>query len=424
MKKINLGIFGAGTVGGGVVKILQQKKEFFESNGIDFCIKKICVRDANKKRDFVLPKNTVITTDPEEILADEEIDIFVELIGGVGLAKKIVFSALEKNKHVVTANKALIAENFLEIEKILEENPDAKFNFEASVAGGIPIINTLKTHFSIDKVFRISAILNGTTNFILSKMEKEKADYASTLKEAQDLGYAEADPTADTEGLDARAKIIILTKLLWGIFVPENNIFTQGISSVSSVDFQYAKMLEGTIKLLAISEKIDDKYSVFVTPALVPFSNSISQISGATNVIEIESEFLQKSFLVGPGAGRFPTANSIVADIFDIAKNPENTNNFLQTQIASSIIQKDFQKNFYIRINIKDGLGIIKKVGEICEKNQVSIDSVLQLPIKNTQNLPFVITTDQAKLSQIKNIVDDIEKEDFCLKRPFFIPIL
>lgn len=421
MKKITIGIFGGGTVGGGIVAILSQQKSELKKQGLSFEIKKICVKNLNKKRDFELPKSTKIVTDFSEILNDESIELVIECIGGITKAKDIVFEAIEKGKHVVTSNKALISKYLPELEKLLNNHPKVQFGYEASVGGGIPIIHTIQRDLLGDNIQKISGIMNGTTNFILSKMENEDANYADVLKEAQDLGFAEADPTADVEGFDARSKIAILTKLAFGVTVDEETIFTQGITRITDSDFAYAKQLNGTIKILTIAEKTENDYSIYVSPMIVPKTNALAKISGATNAISIQSEFLKETVLVGQGAGRFPTANAVVSDILSIAQEIK-TPAFPKTE---SLEKNDNIKcNFYIRFRIKDGLGIIRKIAEFCEKSKVSIDSILQLPIENPNNFPFVLTTNKTNLKAIEQICKLIEKEDFCLEKPLFMPIM
>lgn len=419
MKNIRVGLFGAGTVGGGVVEILKKKSLDFEKKGVSFELVKICVKNPDKSRDFSLPKHTTVVTDITDILEDDSIDLVLELVGGTGLAWDIVSGALDRGKHVVTANKALVESYLPEIRKRLNKNKSLFFGFEAAVAGGIPVISTLQSHTHVDEVQKISGILNGTTNFILSKMESESADYAEVLKEAQQLGYAEADPTADVEGHDARAKLAILSNLAWGIDLRPDDFFTQGISSIAPCDFDYAKYLKANIKLLAIAEKKHGKISPYVSPVLVPYKNPVSQINGATNVVEITSEFLQKTTLVGEGAGRFPTANSVVADML----RSSSGQHFCFEKNNSARICTETSGKFYVRILMRDGLGIVKTVGTTCEANGVSIDSILQLPIEGDE-FPFVITTNETHLSAVQKVVEQISQEDFCRETPIILPIL
>ena len=421
MKTITLGIFGGGTVGGGVVEILSQQKAVFEAQGICIEIKKLCVRDTGKKRDFQLPEETIVVSDFSKILEDEEIDLVVECIGGTTKAKDIVFESIKKGKSVVTANKALISAYLSELEALLAQYPKAGFGFEASVGGGIPIIHTLARDLVGDPIQKISGILNGTTNFILSKMEKEGADYAKTLKEAQDLGYAESDPTADIEGYDARSKIAILAKVAFGVVVEESSIFMKGISQITKEDFAYADLLGGTIKLLVVAEKKGNSFSIYVSPMIVPYSHNLAPIGGATNAVLIGSKYLSETVLVGQGAGRFPTANAIVSDILLIAHGVD----VAAFSKKESLVKDDnIEGKVYIRMRIKDGLGIVRRVAECCEKAGVSIDSVQQLPIENPNDVPFVVTTDKTTLSAIEKVCEEVGRETFCLEKPFFMPIL
>ena len=412
---MNIGIIGTGTVGGGVIKILQNLK----NKSVN--ITKVCVRSLEKAKTLNLSSETEIVTDISDILEDENIDCVVELIGGVTTAWDIVKKSLENKKHVVTANKALIAKFMPEIEDILAQNPELFFGFEASVAGGIPIIHSLQKDFISDNIIKIAGILNGTTNFMLSKMMLDGASYNTVLKEAQDLGFAEADPTADVGGFDARAKLSILSRLAFGIKIAEEKIPTKGIEQISQDDFKYATLLQSSIKLLAVAQKNkDDSISAFVSPVVVPLKNPIGQVNGATNIVEIESEYLQHTHLVGQGAGRFPTANAVVSDILSIEEK-EKQISFLPSQNIN--FSKNYESSFFVRFKIQDGLGIIRRISEVCENNNISIDSILQLPITNPKDLTFVLTTDKTSYSQVKKMVETIEEMDFVLEKPFYIPL-
>ncbi len=411
---MKIGIFGLGTVGGGVIKILTTQTTTIE-------IAKVCVRDPKKSRDFELPENCEVVTNFDDILNDPEIDTVVELIGGTTAAWDIVKTAIEKNKNVVTANKALIAEHMTELQTLLKNHPTVDFGFEAAVGGGIPIIHTLQRDAALDEITQLSGIINGTTNFILSKMEKEGAAYDDVLAEAQALGYAEADPTADVGGFDARAKISILAKLAFGVNIPEETIQTKGIENITDIDFSYAHSLNSTIKLLAVAEKQNNEISIFVSPVLVPQENTLAKINGATNAVSFKSDNLQETTLIGQGAGRFPTGNAVASDILAISENKCSAA-FAKSSEAN--VQDDLEKNFYIRFQIKDGLGIVQKIGESCAKHNISINSISQLPIGNPDNLPFILTTEKAKASEVKKMCDEISQANFCIAAPFFMPIL
>ncbi len=412
-KKHKIGIFGTGTVGGGVIEILEKKF----SNEIE--IVKICTKKIDERCNALLSKNTKFVQSFDEILDDTEIETVVELIGGTTIAWEIVKKALLNGKNVVTANKALIAKFLPEIEEILKKNPQLKFGFEASVGGGIPIINTLQNNFSVDNISKISGILNGTTNFILSKMELENAKYSEALLEAQKLGYAEADPIADVGGFDVRAKIAILIKLAFGLTINEEEIIPIGIERIMDIDFVYASQLNSTIKLLAVAEKRKEKeLLIYISPVMISLENNLAKISGATNAVMIESENLQKSILVGEGAGRFPTASAVVFDIINIAQD------FCKLAFAKQenyLVVDDFNSQFYVRFKIYNKVGVLKKIGEAAEKNGISINSILQSPIKG-EILPFVLTTEECSKKAVENMCADIASEKFCIEKPFSIP--
>jgi len=296
------------------------------------------------------------------------------------------------------------------------------------VCGGIPIIQTLHGAYTGDTIHEVMGICNGTTNYMLGKMELG-ADYDEVLKEAQDLGFAEADPTADVEGHDVRAKIAILAKLAFGTTIsPVESIPCRGISAVTAVDFEYAKLLGCTIKLVGTAARLsqygehDGPLSVYVAPKVVPLTHLLASARGSGNAVAISSANLGTASYTGPGAGRFPTANSVVSDILRIASNLAVKDPF---PICSQLeLDHDYSSPFYIRIPFSDGLGIIRKIGELSEKNGISIHSVLQNPIVDRMAADFVITTEECKLSQVVELCDDIDKEDFVRSYPLYMPLL
>jgi len=410
---MKIGIFGAGVVGGGVIEILAGRN--------DVKISKICVRDAKKPRDFEIPVGCEVVEDAEEVFSDEKIETVVELIGGTGVAWEIVRRALESGKNVVTANKALIAKFLPEIEAILVANPGVKFGFEAAVGGGIPVIHAMQKDFAPDRIRRVAGILNGTTNFILSKMATEGADFSEVLQEAQNLGFAEADPTADVGGFDARAKIAILAKMAFGAGVSEAEISTTGIERVTETDFAYAGLLDSTIKLVAVAERVGEReLSIFVSPVVVKNDQNLAKIGGATNAVSILSENLGETILIGEGAGRRPTANAVISDVLAIGRGDDCVA-FARTGDFS--VAEDFEAEFFVRFRIRDRVGVIRRIGEAAEKFGISIDSILQLP-GDSENLPFVLTTDRASDLAVARMCAEISEACFCREEPFFMPIL
>ena len=444
-KILRIGMIGAGTVGGGVYELIMNRlggndvilsdpntstadssktsNNVGSSNKVGIVISKICVRDASKARSFDLnEKLTTLVTDVNDVLNDDSIDCVVEVMGGTGLAKTVVMQALKRGKSVVTANKALIAEN---LNDFVDLN-GVPFAYEAAVCGGIPIINTLQNCYAGDIIQEVMGICNGTTNYMLGKME-EGADYDEVLKEAQDLGYAEADPTADVEGHDVRAKIAILAKLAFGQTVPVPSIPCRGISQISSIDFEYAKLLNCTIKLVGTAARLseygehDGALSVYVTPKMVPLTHLLASARGSGNAVAVSSANLGIASYTGPGAGRYPTASSVVADICRVANDSCSEPFPLSKSLE---IDNDYTSSFYIRISFQDGLGIIKSVGELAEIHGVSINSVLQNPIRNRMEADFVVTTESCKASQVESLCNDIAKQEYCRQSPVSMPLL
>jgi len=419
---LRIGMIGGGTVGGGVYDLLTRRVSSPLAS-----IKKICVRDLTKPRSFTVdPQACALTDQIDDVLNDDTLNCVIEVMGGTGIAKDVVLRALGKGKHVVTANKALIAEHLPEIQSAILAAPGGpSFAYEAAVCGAIPIINTLQTCYEGDVVTSVMGICNGTTNFMLCKMEGG-ADYGEVLKEAQDLGFAEADPTADVEGHDVRAKISILAKLAYGVTVPISAIPTKGISSVTSVDFEYAKSMGCTIKLIGTAARTskhgehDGPLSVYVAPKMVPVAHVMGGIGGAGNAVAVTSENMGMAAYTGPGAGRYPTANSVVADVMRIARGNQGE---AFPKSAELELSTDYESAFYIRISISDGLGIIKSVGACAEKSGVSISQILQNTISDREAVDFCVTTEVALLSQVKMMCEELKGLSFVKKEPSYMPI-
>eukprot|EP00563_Minutocellus_polymorphus_P006210 CAMPEP_0181044800 /NCGR_PEP_ID=MMETSP1070-20121207/13461_1 /TAXON_ID=265543 /ORGANISM="Minutocellus polymorphus, Strain NH13" /LENGTH=449 /DNA_ID=CAMNT_0023123273 /DNA_START=24 /DNA_END=1373 /DNA_ORIENTATION=+ len=439
LRPLRIGMVGGGTVGGGVYDIIMGRLggssvdttgQMASSSTRRCVITKICVRDLAKPRSFHVDEDkTTLVSDVNSILDDDSIDIVVEVMGGTSLARTVVLEALKRGKSVVTANKALIAEHLSEIHTAVEQSGGngVKFGYEAAVAGGIPIISTLQNCFAGDIINEIGGIINGTTNYMLGKME-DGADYDEVLKEAQDLGFAEADPTADVEGHDVRAKIAILAKLAFGTTVDVEEIPCNGISQISSVDFEYAKLLNCTIKLIGTAARLsqygerDGDLSVYVAPKMIPTDHIMAAATGCGNAITVDSVNLGTSSYFGPGAGRFPTANSVVADICRVASDNCPSDPFpLRSTIS---IDNDYASAFYIRIPFIDGLGIVRKVGELAESHGVSVNSILQNAISDRMMADCVVTTEECKLSQVQALCAELEKEDFARAPPLCMPLV
>mmetsp|Transcript_8796 Transcript_8796/g.21481 ORF Transcript_8796/g.21481 Transcript_8796/m.21481 type:complete len:480 (+) Transcript_8796:103-1542(+) len=433
MEDVKIGIVGGGTVGGGIVEILESKREHFQQmTGKNLNVKAICVRDLEKPRDFTIPDGCKITTEFDDILGDDSIDIVVEVMGGTTLANDVICKALEGGKDVVTANKALIAEKLADIEGLIakvnegkEGDDSTEFRYEAAVCGGIPIIRSLQSDFVGDSVEMLSGIINGCTNFMLTAMDVDGKSYDEALSEASDLGYAEADPTLDVGGFDARSKLKILMRLAYGIDVDEDEINCRGITELTKLDFQYAKMMGGSIKLVGVAKRVsDEKVAAFVSPAYITSSDSLFAVSGATNAVELISKNLQTTTLIGQGAGRYPTANSCVNDIIALAKGDKTPLPFNPTASGDVQFVNNYESNFFIRLKYRDALGITRQCGEICEKYGVSIHSMLQNPITSRDDAAFAIITEKVPLSSVKKFCAEIEELDWCRGSSFYMPVL
>lgn len=407
------------------MEILTNKSDHFQklAGGTKVEVSKICVRDASKSRDFIVPEGTEIVTDYDAILEDDDIDMVVEVMGGTTDAKDVIYKAIEKGKDVVTANKALIAAYLPDIEAQLEKAPGVEFRYEAAVCGGIPVIRSMQSDFVGDDVSMLSGIINGCTNFMLTAMDRDGKSYSDALNEASALGYAEADPTLDVGGFDARSKLKILMRLAYGIDVEEDDISCKGITELTKADFKYAKMLGGTIKLIGVAKKVDtNKVAAFVSPCYLTSDDTLASVAGATNAIEVVSNNLQSTTYIGQGAGRFPTANSCINDIISLAKgdataipfNPDN---------KDMKFTNDFEAMFFLRLKYRDQVGITRQCGESCEKYGVSIYSLLQTP-KDGEEDAFAIITEKVKFSAVKKACADLEGYDWCKGSVYVMPVL
>ena len=389
MRKCRIGIVGFGTVGSGIYKILSSA---VDSHPIikEIEIAKIAVKDLDKKRSIKL-ENDLLVDDPFKLINDPSIDVIVEVMGGIDLARDIILKSLKSGKSVVTANKAVIARYGDEIYGTAAKE-GVYILSEGAVCGGIPIVEPLKRSLKSNNIKKMVGIINGTTNFILSKMTNEKADYDETLKLAQSFGYAEFDPTADVEGYDAADKISILSELAFGGKIKRDDIKTEGISTINLKDIEYANKLGFEIKLLALSEgrKIDSNDSlalnIWVGPSLIPKSHPLATVEGVNNALLIEADPLGEIMLYGPGAGSGPTASSVVSDILNLHATSAKNNNSVDPLLSFDFWRKchiiessQITKKNYLRIICLDSPGVIGKIGDIFGDNNVSIESIVQL---------------------------------------------
>ncbi len=428
MKKVNVGLIGFGNVGSGVVKILRDKKSFLsEKIGAEINIKKICDKNLISKR-IVNVDRSLLTQNPREILDDPQIDIVVELVGGVHPAKEFVMEALKKGKHIVTANKALLAQYGKELFTYAGDR-GKNIAFEASVGAGIPIIKSLREGLVASRFNSIFGIVNGTSNFILSKMSDEECSFSDALVEAKAKGFAEKDPTLDVEGIDSAHKLIVLTYLCFGRWVALDEIFIEGVSRISSLDVCYAKELGFEIKLLAIAKRENDELEVRVHPTLIPKDHLLSSVGGVFNAIYVSSDLAGNLLFYGPGAGQMSAASAVISDLVDVTQDIK-AGLFRPTLniTADASIKKirkidDFETKYYIRFMALDKPGVLAKISGILAKLGISIASVTQKERHKTQIVPIVMVIHEAKEKNLRQALSIISRMDVIKEKPVAIRI-
>lgn len=406
MSKLRIGIIGLGTVGSGVYKTLQEMD--------DIEIVKIAVKNINKPRSVEVP-NSIMTDNPYDLVNDSSIDVVVELIGGVNPAWDYISTAIKNGKHIVTANKELLAKKGEELFNLAEENNRVVL-YEAAIAGGIPIIMPIKTILAGNKIRKIHAILNGTTNYILTKMDTDGASYEDVLKEAQQLGYAETDPTGDVEGFDAAYKITTLATIAFKKRIKIENVYREGITKVRREDMAKANEFGYKIKLIATAT-IDenDNADVRVHPMLVSKDSMLAHIDYVKNAIAISGHPIGDIVLSGPGAGEFPTASSVVGDILSIKAEFGKTDYMLPMMrchhhsTAKPVKIEDTYNKYYISITAPNAIGVIAKIGTICASKNISLSSILQKGVSSDNTADITVITEQAQERLIREVVDELK---------------
>lgn len=412
MEKVRIALLGLGNVGQGVCKILNtNKNEIMMKCGYEIEIAKILVRDASKPRDVEVPAN-ILTTDIRDIFEDDSIKIVIELMGGAEPAREYMLRAMKCKKHVVTANKLVLATQGEELFRTADEE-EVLFYYEASVGGGIPIIREINESLTANRIEKLVGIINGTTNYILSKMTMEGMDFAEALKEAQDKGYAEADPTSDIEGFDAAYKLAIMASLSFGTKVDYSSIYREGISNVKSVDIAYADKLGYVIKLLAIGKEIDNRLELRVHPTMVPKAHPIANVNDSFNAIFIKGNAVGDLMLYGRGAGALPTGSAVVGDIISILRNKVDMSTLLKLKNAGTTKKinsaSENSSGYYIRLNVKDQPGILGSIASVFGKHNVSIFGVTQ-DVKDNENVSLIFITHEAVEGNVNKAVYEIEK--------------
>lgn len=411
--KVKIGLIGLGTVGTGVVKVLQDYD--------DIEITGIAVKNLNKKRDIENLDQSVLTDDPFKIVNDPDVDIIVEVIGGTNPAYELLKTAINNGKHIVTANKELLAKSGEELFNLANEK-NVVILYEAAIAGGIPIIMPIKTTLAGNKINKIEAILNGTTNYILTKMEKEGVSYEEVLKEAQKLGYAETDPTGDVEGFDSAYKIATLATIALNQRVDINKVYREGITKISANDMKFAKELGYKIKLIALAKLTkDNKADVRVHPMLVPAKDCLASINGVTNSVVLEGFPVGRVMMAGPGAGMFPTASSVLGDILAITRSMGSQEllplmKCHHTVSAEQIDINETVNKYYISITASNTTGVIGSIGEICGRHNISLASVLQRGIDKENTAEIVVITEESKEKNINDAVEELKQNNSIVK--------
>lgn len=408
MEQISIGLLGLGTVGSGVVKIIEDHQDkLMHQVGCPVKIKKVLVKDINKPRAVGI-KEEFLTTNVEDIVNNPEIDVVIEAMGGIEETRKHLVTALKNKKHVVTANKDLMAVYGSELLTIAAENNCDLF-FEASVGGGIPLLRTLVDGLASDKITKIMGIVNGTTNYILTKMSKYGSAYEEVLKEAQELGFAEADPTSDVEGLDAARKMVILATLGFSMKIDLEDVKVHGITRVTQEDIQYGKQLGYTMKLIGIAQHDNDKVEVSVQPTFIPSSHPLASVHNEYNAVYVYGEAVGETMFYGPGAGSLPTATSIVSDLVAVMKNMRlgvNGKNTITPQYEKKLKKpEEIKSKYFLRLHVKDEIGVFANITSIFAEHGVSFEKILQLPMKQKGEAEIVLVTHKASLQAYEDIL-------------------
>jgi homoserine dehydrogenase len=425
---INVGIIGFGTVGTGTVKILLKNKDILKERlGFEINLKRIADLDIVRDRGIDLPED-VLSTDVDALLNDPQIDIVVELIGGIRPAKDFILKAISNRKHVVTANKALLATAGNEIFTAAVQ-AGVEIGFEASVAGGIPIIKVIREGLVADRIKAVYGIINGTSNYILTKMTEENVEFSEALEEAQDLGYAEADPTLDIEGIDSAHKLAILASLSYGIPISYEDIYREGISQTSPQDIEFASELGYKVKLLAIAKESDSEIELRVHPTMLPKGYLISKVDGSFNAIYVEGDATGSTLYYGRGAGDMPTGSAVVSDIVDIARNIR-TNAIGRIPVIIKTL-KDVRikrmdeviSKYYFRFSALDRPGVLSKISGILGNYNISIASVIQKGRRVGEAVPLVVLTHEAREKDVRQAIREIDQLPVVMDKTVFMRV-
>ncbi|MCX7919241.1 MAG: homoserine dehydrogenase [bacterium] len=436
MKQVNVGLLGFGTIGTGVVKVLQEKKEqLAQVIGTELNLKWVCDIDLTRARAVKMSKK-LLTNDANQVLTDPEVDIIIELIGGIHPALEYILTALQNKKHVVTANKALLAEHGKEIFSTAAKVNKSVY-FEGSVGGGIPIINAINVGLAANRINSVFGILNGTTNYILTRMAQEGADYQTVLKDAQQLGFAEADPTLDVSGMDAAHKLVILASLAFQTPIELKEVLVEGITEITASDIQYAREFGYVIKLLAIGKRTEQGIEVRVHPTMLPKDNLLTSVNGVYNAILVEGDTVGTTLFYGRGAGMMPTASAVISDVITLSKqilcsrvnekcNIPSTMNFSLPIGKKHIPIKPIPRltsKYYLRFSALDQPGVLAAISGILSRYKISISAVIQKGRKAKDVVPIVMMTHEAMEASIQQALVEIDKLPVIKRKSILIRV-
>ncbi len=416
MKQLRIGLLGLGQIGSGVYSLLAAKRTYFSKDvGVELSLARVAVKHKGKVRKIRVPKS-LLTYRASDVIRDPSIDVVVELIGGVKDARKLVLEALTRGKHVVTANKALLAEHGDEIFEFANRMR-RWVSFEASVGGGIPVIKALREGLVANRIDSIHSIINGTSNYILSEMTGEKTDFAEALKKAQALGYAEADPTLDIEGIDAAHKLAILVRFAFGGKVKFKEIYSEGISRIRSEDIAFAEEFGYRVKLLAIAKAAPDGIEARVQPTLLPKDHILANVNGSFNAVLLRGDEVGDVLFYGRGAGARPTASAVLSDLIDIALRQDSRfdgaapiraiRRPLRIKNISSILSR-----YYLRFHVVDRPGVLAKISQVLGRHHISISDVIQKERSIGSVVPLILLTHDAHERDLRNAIQAINRLD------------
>ncbi|WP_077624950.1 homoserine dehydrogenase [Sediminibacillus massiliensis] len=414
-EQINIGLCGLGTVGTGVIKILENNKEEIKHKlGCELAVKRVLVHNIDKPREIHFDRR-LLTSYPEDLYADEDIDIIIEVMGGIEDTYLLLEKALEHGKHIITANKDLMAVHGQKLLQLAQANQCDIF-YEASVAGGIPIIRSLTDGLASDRIQKMMGIVNGTTNYILTKMTDEHSDFQAVLQEAQELGYAEADPTSDIEGLDAARKMALLANLAFQMNINLSDVDVKGITAVSQEDITFAGRLGYTVKLIGIAAISEGKVEVSVEPTLLPQDHPLALVKNEYNAVYVYGEAVGETMFYGPGAGSMPTATAVVSDLMEAARNIRlgiSGSSYVSPQYETRLKADDEKyTRYYVRLEADDQAGTFQSLTNIFTSENVSFAKILQLPASKEGSAEIVMVTHKISKQQLLNSLkklDDLE---------------